>query len=384
MAMERYTNNFSFTIIENTLEKLLDDHSSTALDKIKAELNKLFIKSKCKSVIYTNNTDKLFFGMRVYVDIDGNKAVDLLADNNTDIFEGYYVEIDSKLLDPMLYLTGRELCALLMHEVGHIAYDTSSIDEVKNQIDAYFARSGSYVNLKASRGVRELLAYAMKDAVNKAGSIFAKCGNSEIIADTFVASIGYGPDLESAMKKIRTGISFMRKEIDDRFIALSWVLRVSLEFDLFRGPALRTLNRATQLTGSNLEKKEMKYAYKILNQMDEPVMEGMFDNIRDHFAKRSMEWKRKGIRGIKNDVFELQLRFRSAEDIEDLMSIIRQCNTDIAIIQDYLTEDIPDSERQELVGVLQDLYTIRQDSAKNKEVKSRYSGYIQVVYPTID
>ena len=66
------------------------------------------------------------------------------------------------------------------------------------------------------------------------------------------------------------------------------------------------------------------------------------------------------------------------------MSIIRQCNTDIAIIQDYLTEDIPDSERQELVGVLQDLYTIRQDSAKNKEVKSRYSGYIQVVYPTID
>lgn len=383
MAVERVTRNFSFTVIENTLANLDEDHSSSALDKIKTELNKLFIKSKCKAVYYTQNTDKLFFGMRVYVDMDGNKALEMLGDNHSDVFSGYYVEIDSKLCDPMLYLNGRELTAVLMHEIGHIAYDTSTVDEVRNQIDTYYARSGEYVNLKASRGVRELLAYALKDAVQKAGSIFAKCGNTEIVADSFVASIGYGPDLESALIKIRTGISYMRKEIDNRFIALSWVLRVSLEFDLFRVPALKTLNKATYLTGSKLEKKELQYASKILSQMDEPVTEGFFDSIRDHFSKRAMDWKRSGIRGIKNDVYELQLRIRTAEDIDELMSIIRQCNTDVAIIQDYLTEDIPDTERNELIDVLQTLYSIRQDAAKNKEVKSRYSGYIQVVYPSI-
>lgn len=381
MAMERIDKmHTDFRILEVTLEKLDDDHSVTALEKIKKCLNDLFVKSKCKGVIYTRNTDKLFFGMRVYVDLDGNKAVEMLGNDHLEIFPSYFVEIDSKLLDPMLYLEGKELTALLLHEVGHIVYDTTAADEVRNAIDAYFARSGGYINIKSSRGLKELLAYAMKESVMKAGTIFAKIGNTEMIADAFVTSCGYGPELESAVRKIRTGVNYFKKDIDNRFLALSWVLRVALEFDLFRMPAIKTLNKAVKLTGSNLEKKELTYAAKVLSQMEDPMNEGFVDWI----GKRALDWKRKGIRGVKADVYELQLRIRTAEDIDDLMSIIRTCNTHIALIQDYLTEDIPDIEREELNGVLQDLYSIRQEASKNKQVKSRYSGYIQVVYPTID
>lgn len=382
--MERTASNFDFKILEVTLAKLDSDHSSSALSKIKNELNKFFIKAKCKDVFYTVNTDKLFFGMRVYPVISGEDTLRLLGDEHTEFFEGYYVEIDSKLLDPMLYLEPGELVALLLHEIGHIAYDTDTIDEVRAQIDSYFARSGESFSLKSSKGLRELFAYALKDAVMKTGSIFAKLGNTEMVADSFVAACGYGPELESAMKKIVSGISYMRQEADTRFIALSWALRIAREFDIFRIPAIRTLNKAIQLTGSNLEKKELKYTSRVLSTMDEPVSEGAWENVANFFSKKAMEYKRNGIKGIKNDVYELNLRLRAAEDMDELMSIIRSCNTKISILQDYLTEDIPDYEREDVLGCIQMLYDIRQKASSDKQIKSRYSGYIQVTYPGID
>ena len=381
--MERVASNFDFSILEKTLFTLDTDHSGTALNRIKTQLNTFFVKTRCKEVLYTQNTDKLFFGLRVYPILDGNKAIELLGDSDSNTFEGYYLEIDSKLLDPMLYLDGRELVALIIHEIGHIVYDTMAIQEVKNQIDMYFARSNEYVDINASKGYKELLAYAIKDAVMKVGSVFSKTGNTEMVADAFVVACGYGPELESALKKIVKSLSYMAQDVDDRFIALSWVLRLGREFSILRIPAIKTLNKAAQLTGSNLEKKELKYASRIMSTMNEPINESALDNLKARFSKKFMEFKAKGVRAIKNDVYELNLRLRCADDQDELMSIIRTINSDIAILQDYLTEDIPDEERQDIIETLQELYDIRQKAAKDKTVKDRYSGYIQVIYPSI-
>lgn len=381
--MERVASNFDFSILEKTLFTLDTDHSGTALNRIKTQLNTFFVKTRCKEVLYTQNTDKLFFGLRVYPILDGNKAIELLGDSDSNTFEGYYLEIDSKLLDPMLYLDGRELVALIIHEIGHIVYDTMTIQEVKNQIDMYFARSNEYVDINASKGYKELLAYAIKDAVMKVGSVFSKTGNTEMVADAFVVACGYGPELESALKKIVKSLSYMAQDVDDRFIALSWVLRLGREFSILRIPAIKTLNKAAQLTGSNLEKKELKYASRIMSTMNEPINESALDNLKARFSKKFMEFKAKGVRAIKNDVYELNLRLRCADDQDELMSIIRTINSDIAILQDYLTEDIPDEERQDIIETLQELYDIRQKAAKDKTVKDRYSGYIQVIYPSI-
>ena len=382
--MERVPSNFDFSILGHLLVNLDEEHSSTTLTKIQAELNKFFIKSKCKGVYFTRNTDKLFFGMRVYPVLSGDEALKTLMADTPSFFDGYYLEIDSKLCDPLLYITDKEWVALILHEVGHIVYDTSTIDEVRNHIDAYFAKSGESFDLKSSRGFRELLAWAIKDSCFKVASLFAKHGNSEMIADAFVAGCGFGPELESAMKKIVSGISYMYKDIDDRFITLSWVLRVGREFELFRLPAVKTLNKAAKLTGSSLERKEIEYAAKVMTTMSDPMSEGVFENIGNSWNNAIMRFKQKSIRGVKQDVYELQLRLRTAEEIDELMSIIRSCNNYISIIQDYLTENISDAEREDCCNVLQDLYSIRQQAAKDKNVRARYSGYIQVVYPSAD
>ena len=80
-------------------------------------------------------------------------------------------------------------------------------------------------------------------------------------------------------------------------------------------------------------------------------------------------------------MYELNLRLRCAESEMDLMYVIRTVNSDVAILQDYLTEEIPEDEREEIVATLQELYDIRQRAAKEKKVRDTSSSVINVVYP---
>ena len=381
--MQSFKSNFDFSKIENILFTLDDDHSGTKLNQLKNEINKFFFKAQCKEILYTINNDKLFFGMRVYTQIDGDDVIDIMSDDKPKAFNKYYIEFDSKLFDPMLGLDEKEITAILLHEIGHIVYDTGSIDEVRKNIDIYFSNTGDYISPKINDNYKEVIAYALKDSVVKAASIFCKFGNEENIADTFVASCGYGPYLESGFRKILRSTNYINKDVDDRFIVLSWALRLKRDLKLNRLPAIKTLNKAKQLTGSELEKRELSNAVNKLSRL-ESVEEGAFENLKGRFAKKLNDFKVKGIKSIKNDIYELNLRLRTAEDPEDLMYIIRTINTDVAILQDYLSEpEVDDIERQSIYDALEELYSIRQKAAKEKNVRNRYDSVINITYPEI-
>lgn len=381
--MEKVASSFNFSNIEKIMRLMEVSHSENDLNNLKKELNKFFIKCQCRQVLYTNNTDKLFFGMRVYVVCDGNKAAQILFDDKVKPFDAYYLELDSKLFDPMLGLNEKELTAILLHEVGHIAYDTGTIDEVRKQVDIYFTKNADVLNHNASKNYYDLLAFAMKDSVIKVGSIFSKIGNDEIIADSFVYGCGYGEYLESAMKKILNSSTYLNKSVDNRLITMGWVLRMNREFKIRRIPAIRTLNKAKYLTASKLEERELAYAENLMNNMKDPLSEASFiDNIKARFSKKFMDFKRNGVRGIKGDVYELNVQVRCATTEEDLLYIVRTANTDISILKDYLLEDISDTERSEVLKTLEELYAVREKAAKNQEVQ-KMDSLIQVVYPNM-
>ena len=381
--MEAFKKNFDFSKIESILFMLDEDHSGAKLNLLKSEINKFFFKAQCREVLYTVNNDKLFFGMRVYPQIEGNDVVDIMSDDKPKTFSKYYIEFDSKLFDPMLGLDEKEITAIMLHEIGHIVYDTGSIDEVRKNIDMYFTNTGDYLSPNINNNYKEVIAYAMKDAVVKAGSLFCKFGNEENIADIFVASCGYGPYLESGFRKILRSTNYINKDVDDRFIVLSWALRLKRDLKLNRLPAIKTLNKAKQLTGSELEKREITNAVTKLSRM-ESVAEGAFENLKSRFSKKLNDFKIKGVKSIKNDVYELNLRLRTAEDPDDLMYIIRTVNTDVAILQDYLSEpEVDDIEKQSIYDALEELYSIRQKAAKEKTVRDKYASLINITYPDI-
>ena len=67
------------------------------------------------------------------------------------------------------------------------------------------------------------------------------------------------------------------------------------------------------------------------------------------------------------------------------MYIIRTVNTDVAILQDYLTEpEVDDIERDSINDTLEELYSIRQKAAKEKTVRNRYDSVINITYPDIE
>ena len=93
---------YDFSEFNNIMYQIKNNPSSDNMNSLKKELNKFFKDSKCQGVIYTNNTDKLFFGMCVMPVIDGNRAVRILQDDNNERIDSYYLELDSRLFDPML------------------------------------------------------------------------------------------------------------------------------------------------------------------------------------------------------------------------------------------------------------------------------------------
>ena len=377
--MEKMVSNFNFQTIDYAMYEMRENHSMTST--LKNELNKFFVKAKCFDVLYTENTDKLFFGMRVYPVFNSDDIVNVLKDDKPLVITGYYVELDSKLFDPMLNLSERELTAMLLHEVGHIVCDVETIDEVKKQVDMYLAASDDYLSDKYSKSYKEVLAYAMKDSIIKVGSIFSKIGNVEIIADSYVAACGYGPELASAFRKISRSSIYLNKNVDNRLIAISWALRLKNEFNTTRLPAIKTLNKAKQLTASKLEERELTYVSNSLNKMQDPLNESIIDNMKNRFSKKFNDFKIKGIKGIKSDAYEMNVRVRCATTQDDLLYVIRTLNTDIAILKDYLTEDISKEEREDVMQTLEYMYEVRNMAAKQKIVQS--DSLIQVVYPEL-
>ena len=58
--------NINSDLLDSDMAKLKNDQSKSTLDNIKRDLNKIFKDSECKEVLFTKNTDKMFFGMSTY------------------------------------------------------------------------------------------------------------------------------------------------------------------------------------------------------------------------------------------------------------------------------------------------------------------------------
>ena len=146
-------------------------------------------------------------------------------------------------------------------------------------------------------------------------------------------------------------------------------------------PAIKTLNKAKQLTASKLEERELTYVSNSLNKMQDPLNESIIDNMKNRFSKKFNDFKIKGIKAIKADAYEMNVRVRCATTQDDLLYVIRTLNTDIAILKDYLTEDISKEEREDVMQTLEYMYEVRNMAAKQKIVQS--DSLIQVVYPEL-
>ena len=391
--MNKY--NYDFSGLQDSMNKLKTNQSQTTLNNIKKELNKFFRDSECREIIFTKNTDKLFFGMCTYAIISNHTTMEILTNDEPVRIKEYSIEIDSKILE--VGFTTRELTAIILHEVGHLVNDTSTSDEIRKAIDEYVADIGSELKLADINGIVPLFSFAIQDCYRKATSIFSK-RNEEVIADQFVFLCGYGDDLESAFKKIVRQNKNINSEVN-KFMVLDWTLRIYKDIGIHRTGAIKTLNRMNHLTGSKMQKNIIDKAVKGLQRINPNYVRECYISYESIIVSENgivvtesggkpkglvEKIQKRGLKGIDEDLYEYSLRIKNVETEEEAMLILRQMNARMSVLDDYINySDISEKERIKWETVYEKYYKLREELVK-KTIYNRKNYGIWFDYNQLD
>ncbi len=361
---------YDISRITNIFKRILASDSypsSSILSELQRELNTFFDKAKCNGVLFTKNTDKLFFGMIVMPIFNNEQTLDIVLNNNSIRVSSYYIELDSKLFDPTLGLTAEEITAVLLHEIGHMVLDDMPVKNTRAAIDKYFTQHDKVINIKSSAQYTQILSYAIKDTMIKLTSLrFAS--DDEVKADIFVTACGYGDELISAQNKIVSNIAGLTKSVRaPKLVILDWIFHLYTNVKFNRIPAIKTLKDAKYVTASSLTKKELDNVITALNRIDTDVItEGaiLAEGVKKGLAT---QLKINGLRGILNDLYEFQIRAKSANKLNDQLYLMRQINARMALLQDAIYEnDMSEAEEKKWRQVLEDYEALRKQVASKK------------------
>ena len=366
--------NYDFDDLTTYMAKVKQNPNSHNLNNLKDELNKFFKDSTCKEIIYTLNTDKMFFGMSVLPVIDSNMVAKSITSDEKIRIIGYYLEFDSKLFD---LLTTRELVAVLLHEVGHMVNDSRPMQIVSDGLNLQLARKNENITRLSDVEFKELMVFAYSNSLQKLYSIF-ESRDEEVIADEFSVACGFGDELENAIKKIVRNTGTLNKGVNSKLAIIQWSLRVYKDLALRRLIAIKTLKKIYSMSPSELEKRTIR---NIVRTLEEPtkakaLAEGSFiDRMLDKTSSAYRSFKYRGMRSLEDDLYEYSLRIENVETEEDALIILRGVNLRMSMIDDYILEqgkNISDSEKERWFK-LKNKYQILRDKLGAKKIyKDKY------------
>lgn len=377
--------NYDFSEFLNTFADMKQRHTATPSDLkvLKDELNKFFKDSTCKEVLYTNNTDKMFFGMKIIAMIDADDIYDYLVEDEPVRIGKYIIEIDSHLLNPVLDLTERELLAMLLHEVGHMVGDATPVENARRELNSYLAANKDHIRIAQSIHYKEFLAYGLKDYLSKQQSMFYTSDSSEILADEFAMSYGFSNDLSHAYSKITSNNMKLYENSEvSKFAVFAWTLNLYNNLKTRRVGALHTLARAKQLTGSRLEKLELDNVMRRIKRIDDDILveaSSIHSKLREKLRKHRLN----NMRTIDSTMYELSMQIRNVEDEDDALYLMRQLNNNIAIIDEYKNSPDCDTKEVQKWNNLMDKFIQLRDKLSSTVVYKNKTYGIFVQYPDI-
>ena len=356
----------------------------TALVLIKNNLNQFFKDSTCKEVIFTNNTDNDFFGIKVMPILDANDIYDYIMGEDPYRVNKYSIEIDSKLLNPVLELNADHLVAVLLYEVHQLTANSTPMDDARYAIFAYMDKNRDHLNISKSIHYKEILAYGLKDYLSKCKSIFYTDfeNDTDIKFNEFIRNLGLEEPLIDIYKKFRNQNIKMYENIENsKFITLSWILGLYKNISTRRIGAIHVLNRAKQLTGSRLEKVEIDNIVKRIKSADSMIHEsGLLNKVKTKIKTSVNRSKMGTVRDIDNEFYELNMRTRNVEDQDDAMFLMRRINTNMSIIAEYMTE-IEDKYDREIMRSVYEKYMQLREKLSNTTIYKNLGIYVN--YPDI-
>ena len=342
------------------------------LNKIKDCLNKIFPDSKCVDVIYTVNTDKMFFGIVTLPILSPNEILNIMTSDEDSKIATYKVELDSKLFCETIDLSVDEITALIVHEVARLVNDYYPINNARYLIDKAVLDYG--ITLKMSEYVPyiEIIGYGIKEAARRSVSIFE---NNYLVPYYLDETYELTDSLRRAITKLENKGNLWDTEVDNKSIIIKWVVRLYTDILKYRIMSLHTLEKGIELTGSVLVVNEMKNMVKKLHRIDDYSLMQEASNIINFFnstknaALNALDrFKANGIKNYYDDYYEIKFEYNNMDnDRGTAVALLHKINSRMSVIDDYIsTERVDPQAKKRLTELYYKYDELRKDIAATK------------------
>ena len=356
------TLNYDFGGLYDSLNALKTDEN--AVNEIKNHLNLFFKDSECRSVIFTENQDKLFFGVIVYPWIELEDADNILLEVYPKRIDQYTVEIDSKIFDMMLDATTKEIAALILREIACVINTSEPVIKTKDAINEFLCKKNKEIIISKSVQYRELIAFALMDTIHKFSSIFYTNIKDDYIADEFSIVCGHAAVIESMVEKLNKS-GFIVDNYNHKLVVLEWALDLYTDVLHQRIRALETIEECIAMSPSTLEIRALKNIAREIQKIDDSTL---ITESGESFKDIIKGMRLRGIQHLEDDLYEFNIRMKTANNEEDARLLMREINNRMAILMDYIThEEIPEADRDKWLK-LYDKYASLREKLSNKPI----------------
>lgn len=352
------------------------------LADLRTIINSIFDENKCLDVLYTLNTDKQFFGIRINPAMSASDATVILSTDEKVRLVNYQIEFDSKLFD--IGLSGDELVAITIYEIASMMDNTEIFDNLRALIDCNVVTNDDVISIRDSVNYAQLIIFVIKDTMYKLSSMIFKDEPEDLLANPATAATETGESLLSAREKIISSIS----GLGDTFrtpkpVILEWMFLMYRDMKINSGIISDTLNDAKAFTASRLEIAEIDKTLDAVNRIDNSIIESKNIDLNHFFEKKHLSslneislfrsLKKNGLRGIENELYEYTMRVKNCTDADDAYLVMRGINNRLGVLEDYIySEQLSDSDRRHWEEVAQAYRDLRVILSKKKLEGKQY------------
>lgn len=353
------------------------------LNKIKDCLNKIFPDSKCVDVMYTVNTDKMFFGIVTLPILSPNEILNIMTSDEDSKIATYKVELDSKLFCDTIDLSVDEITALIVHEVARLVNDYYPINNARYLIDKTVLDYG--ITLKMSEYVPyiEIIGYGIKEAARRSVSIFE---NNYLVPYYLDETYELTDSLRRAITKLENKGNLWDTEVDNKSIIIKWVVRLYTDILKYRIMSLHTLEKGIELTGSVLIVNEMKNMVKKLHRIDDySLMQeassiiNFFNDSKNATLNALDRFKANGIKNYYDDFYEIQFEYNNMDnDRGTAVALLHKINSRMSVIDDYISTERVDTQTKKRLADLYYKYDELRGNIASQKLKSPQTLLINI------
>jgi len=355
------------------------------LEDLKAAINNVFDDNHCINVLYTNNTDKQFFGIRINPNMSPSDAAVILTTDEKVKLNKYQIEFDSKLFD--IGLNETELAAVTVYEISSMMDDYDIFDKIRLEVDKIMLKNEDVVRIRESVNYAQLVIFAIKDTLFKLSSLLFVENPDDLTMNTSIQACNLESYVVSARQKIDSSMQGLGESLrSPSAVILNWMFTMYRNMNIYSGVVKNTLKDSRDFTASRLEIAEIEKTLTSIDRIEGNVLEESV-SLNEFFEQKNVSslnefslfksLKRNGLRGIENDLYELALKVKNCTEPTEAYGIMRSISTRLGILEDYLaTEAMNDNERKHWEYVCNQYRELRIALSKKKFKDRMYGLFI--------